>query len=389
MVKDNSWGEPRAWDEVKKSDQDPFAVAARANLAGRPDEAEAIMRSLDQRLAAVQFNLGWHEVRHGYLSKGVDMLNAGRWINCYGSPRIGGKPIWNPAEHDLRGKTILLRSEGGYGDEIINARFARDLAAIGARVVVSCCPTIMSVFARMDGVSACVSSEAVAGAVHFDYYLPAMSAPGVLGVEFPGCAGAKRTLSGEPYLWVDPDLVSKWRGIVKGKIKIGIRWKGSPKFEHQQHRVFDPAPLFALESIEGVRLYSLQRDEGCNELPADADIADLAPLLTSWEETAAAIECMDIVISSCTGVAHLAAAMGKPTWIIVPIMPYYCWSHQPNGDPSTSPWYDSCRLFRQEKFGEWDAPLLKVRAALQDFSRLGRCVDKCERAFQVCDGGLQ
>jgi ADP-heptose:LPS heptosyltransferase len=94
--------------------------------------------------------------------------------------------------------------------------------------------------------------------------------------------------------------------------------------------------------------------------------ADLRDQMKSFEDTASIIQGLDLVITSCTSIAHLSAALGKETWVIVPIMPYYAWSAP--GDKSV--WYDSVRLFRQEKYGEWDAPLKAIRSALEDKLRL-------------------
>jgi hypothetical protein len=367
--------------------EEEIDLAQQAAINGRPDIAEDLLRARDQTDARVRFNLGWHELRHGNLSKGIEMLDAGRPISCYGSPPIA-RTLWNPATTDPRGKTILLRSEGGYGDEIIGFRFASVLARRGARVIVACHPSLMALASRVEGVSAAISTAAVHDC-HADYWLPGMSAPWVLGLEFPDHPGDTEKLSGRPYLAPDPALAAKWRGVLKGKIKVGLRWRGSPKFEHQQFRTFDPAPLFALANIDSVECYSLQRDEGSELLPQDSEVANIAPMLTSWDETAAVISCLDLVVTSCTSVAHLAAALGVPTWVVVPCMPYYCHAYSldrtmtsPFGGDS-SPWYDTMRLFRQTTFGDWDAPLLAVHRALRE---LAGCPSRPK--IWECDGAL-
>ena len=111
-----------------------------------------------------------------------------------------------------------------------------------------------------------------------------------------------------------------WKNIINSeKPKVGIRWSGSPLFEHQQFRIFPPEPLIDLYKYSDVQLYSLQRDTDTRELPEE--IIDLQHIIISWEDTTAAIENMDLVITSCTSIAHLSAAMGKPTWVIVPLLP--------------------------------------------------------------------
>jgi hypothetical protein len=141
-------------------------------------------------------------------------------------------------------------------------------------------------------------------------------------------------------------------------LKVGIRWAGNPEFEHQQHRRFDPQPLIDLHEVEGVTLYSLQRDE---DLVDGLPFADLRDQMKTWEDTASIIAGLDLVITSCTSIAHLAGALGKETWVIVPVLPYYVWAKPGN----KSVWYDSVTVFRQEKYNEWDAPLNAIRQSLE------------------------
>lgn len=320
----------------------PLDLALSAAINGHPDISEDILRAQPQDDARVVFNLGWHEMRHGRLASGLRMMDAGRYINCFGLPRVPG-PIWR--DEPLEGRTLLFRCEGGYGDQILNFRFVRDFVQRGARVVVSCAPTLKPLFARHGYV--CADNEVVSG-LHYDYWVPAMSAAHILGYD-------QDTLPGEVYLTAEPRaLYAK-----PGTLRVGLRWAGSPEFEHQQHRVFDPAPLFDLHTLPGVTLYSLQRDEN---LVDGLPFADLRDQIKTWEDTASIIAGLDLVITSCTSVAHLSAALGVETWVIVPVLPYYVWAVP--GDKSV--WYDSVRVFRQTTYGDWSAPLAAVASALQE-----------------------
>ena len=137
---------------------------------------------------------------------------------------------------------------------------------------------------------------------------------------------------------------------------IGVRWQGNPKFEHEQNRKFPLKPFFdAMKEIDA-DFICLQRDEGTSECP---DFIKKVPL-NNWEETRDAISKCDLVISSCTSIAHLAGAMGVKTWIIVPVLNYYIWSVPGN----KTPYYDSVQLFRQEKFGCWKAPIASMKQEL-------------------------
>jgi len=320
----------------------PLDLALQASISGQPDISEDILRSQpEQDDARVVFNLGWHEMRHGNLKKGLQMMDAGRFINCFGLPRLEGE-IWR--DQDLTNKTLLFRCENGLGDQIMNFRFAKDFQDKGARVVISCHPQLMPLFSRHGFV--CIDNGATPY-IHYDYWVPAMSAAHILGYDTD-------TFPGQPYLTAEPKkLYGK-----SNTLKVGIRWAGSPEFEHEQHRRFDPQPLIDLHEVDGVTLYSLQRDDNLIDgLP----FADLRDQMKTFDDTASIIQGLDLVITSCTSIAHLSAALGKETWVIVPILPYYAWAVP--GEKSV--WYDSVRLFRQTEYGNWDEPLNNVRLALE------------------------
>lgn len=326
----------------------PLDQALAFSIQGRFDEAEHILRSLPQDDLRVRFNLGWFDMTHGRLKQGFDGVNCGRFINVFGSPRLTGQ-IWK--DQNLTNKTLLLRGEGGLGDEIVNFRFAYDFKKLGANVVVSGHPSLVPFFASQGFV--CVTTPAVEkGGVYYDYWVPAMSAAYVLDYEFA-------TLPGKPYLQVEPATIAK----KPGTIKVGLRWAGSPHFEHEQHRKFDPQLMLDLAKIPGITCYSFQKDlDLIPNLPFD----DLGPHLKTWNDTAAHLKAMDLVITSCTSVAHMSAALGVETWIVVPILPYYMWAVP--GEKSA--WYDSVTLFRQEQYGDWSAPFSKISTRLKERTKL-------------------
>ena len=319
----------------------PLDLALSASINGHPEISEDILRDYPEKNdARVIFNLGWHEMRHGNISKGLQMMDAGRFINCIGLPRITGE-IWR--NQDLTNKTLLFRSECGYGDQIMNFRFAKDFIKKGARVIVSCSSELMPLFSRHGFI--CVDNNAIPY-IHYDYWVPSMSAAHILDY-------SEDAFHGKSYLTAKPKkLYSK-----NDSLKVGIRWSGNSEFEHEQHRKFDPQKLIDLHEIDDITLYSLQRDE---DLIDGLPFADLRDQLKTWEDTASIIQGLDLVITSCTSIAHIAGALGKETWVIVPVMPYYCWSKP--GDSSV--WYDSVRLFRQTEYNNWDIPLNQVKDAL-------------------------
>lgn len=292
------------------------------------------------------FNLGWHHMRNGRLGQGMRNLATGRFGGVFGGKRIeAGTQIWRG--EPLLNSTVLFAGEGGFGDQIVNVRFARFFKEAGAKIVISCSRALFRLF-RSLRYDAIMSIDSANGVDH-DYWVPAMSAPLVLGLEYD-------TISGKPY-------IPKPRGApLPGKCRIGLRWSGNPTFEHEQHRLFPRELMFNLRGNDAT-FYSLQRDRDTYDLPRH--IHDLASMMGDWLDTARLVAGLDLVISSCTSVAHLSAAMGVPTWIVVPVLPYYLWALP--GD--RSPWYDTVRLFRQERYGDWSSPFEKLQDALNDYCK--------------------
>ncbi len=337
---------------------DPLDQQLAANLRGDFEEGWRLSQLLekdrpqDDRAA---FNRGWMEMWRGNLLKGFELIERGRKAEVFGSkPPSTRAPRWTGVE-DIKGKTVLLNGEGGFGDEIINVRFATLLAERGARVIVSAHPGLVTLFSRVKSVSSVIPHTSIPQAA-FDYWVPAMSAALPLKLEYD-------TLPNDPYLTADPQAAQTWSTTINraagSALKVGIRWSGNPKFEHEQHRSFPPEPLIALAELPGVTVFSLQRDNDIRDLPDR--VIDLQHELKTWEDTAAVIQNLDLVVTSCTATAHLAGAMGKETWVIPPVLSYYIWA-KPG---EKSPWYKTVRLFRQEYFGNWDAPLMHVRAEIE------------------------
>lgn len=323
----------------------PLDVALDASINGNPDEGEKILRSQSRDDYRVMFNLGWHEMRHGNMKKAFEHLNYGRFINVFGLPPVPGK-IWK--DESLEGKTLLFRCEGGYGDQIANFRFAKKFQEMGARVLISCDRALLELFSRHGFI--CIDNEMVVGA-YYDYWVPAMSAPFVLGMEY-------NDLDGSPFITSKEkrNLFSK-----PNKLKVGIRWSGNPEFEDEQHRRFPSEFMINLHDVPNTTFYALQRDDNTVDgLP----FGDLREQLKSWDDTANIIADLDVLITSCTSVAHLAGAMGIPTWIVVPILPYYTWAVP--GEKSN--WYNSVKLFRQTKYGFWDDVFANIRKELENLA---------------------
>jgi len=305
------------------------------------------------------FNRGWFLIQEGDYQAGCQLLEYGRFLSVYGSPPLKtDAPIYNPSEHDIKGKSIIISLEGGYGDEIIHARFATTFKKQGAsKVYLAAAPELVTVFSRIEGVDGVILRNQ-SHTVQHDYWVPGFSAGWIAGHTFDN-------FPGDAYMSPKQDSVDIWKNIItapEGKIKVGIRWAGNPKFEHQQFRKFPEEFITNLSKYKELQVFSLQRDHNIIQLPEG--ITDLQHLLLSWEDTMAAMANLDIVITSCTSIAHLAAAMGKETWVIVPILPYHTWTKDsPNSD--TSPYYNCVKLFRQKDARVWNNTFQRLYTALE------------------------
>jgi hypothetical protein len=298
------------------------------------------------------FNRGWFFIHRGDFQTGFQLLEAGRHVKVYGGPFLTHKkPIWN--NHDITDKTVVINGEGGFGDQMIFVRFAKEIMQRKGKCVVICDEVLKSLFARVPGVHEAINPSEIQS-IEFDYWIPGFSTSWIFG-------HTKDTVPNEPYMFPNPLSVTNWKQIIKtDKLKVGIKWSGNPKYEHQQFRYFPPSSLINICDDERVQFYSLQRDNDLVELPEH--IIDLQHLLISWEDTAACIANLDLVITSCTSIAHLASAMGKPTWIVVPILPYHIWAY----GGKHSPWYQkSTQIFRQTKFGCWNKPFEDIKEKLK------------------------
>jgi len=304
------------------------------------------------------FNRGWFLIQDGQYQKGCQTLECGRYLSVYGSPPLHtNAPIYNPEVHNIVGKSIIVSLEGGYGDEIIHARFATSFKKLGAeKVYIAASPELVSLFERIDGVDKVILRNQ-AHTVSHDYWVPGFSAGWVSGHTF-------EDFPSKPYISAKPESMEVWKSVLSSeKKKIGIRWAGNPKFEHQQFRKFPESFITNISKYSDLELYSFQRDHNIIQLPPG--IHDLQHFLISWEDTAAALMNLDLLITSCTSVAHLAASMGVKTWVIVPCLPYHTWAWKAP-ESTTSPYYDSVRVFRQTVHGKWNDVFQKVYQALEE-----------------------
>jgi Flp pilus assembly protein TadD len=269
-------------------------------------------------------------------------------------------PRW--AGQDPAGKTILLTAEQGLGDAIQFLRFATRLADRGARVIAAVPPALRTLAATAPGVSEARAIDEPQAP--YDFHLPLLSLPHALGITTDSVAV---TL---PYLRPDPARLCEASAAVAGSmLNVGIAWAGAPDNTNDARRSTRLAALAPLFDVAGVRLFSLKR-EGEALTPADAPWSgrlETTSLRNDFDGLAALVATLDLVISVDTSLVHLAGALGKPVWVLVPFGPDWRWQL----GRTDSPWYPTVRLFRQPVAGDWSQPVRSAAAALEELVQRG------------------
>ena len=324
-------------------------------IAIRPDCAEAQWNLASFRLLRGDFVRGWA----GY---------EWRWKTEQSSKdtRKFAQPLWLGKEN-LAGTTILLCGEQGLGDTLQFCRYVKLVAGLGARVVLEVQAPLRSLLAGLEGAALVLARGAELPA--FDFHCPLMSLPLALGTELASVP------ADIPYIQSDPVRAAKWRERLgkKTKPRIGLVWNGG--FRANQPTLWDinerrnvPFEKIATLRLPQLDFFSLQKGE-----PAESELAkqkqglwpeenfyNHAADLYDFSETAALIENLDLVITVDTSTAHLAGAMGKPVWILNRFDTCWRWMLE----REDSPWYPTAKLYRQQRPGDWDGVLERVKADL-------------------------
>jgi tetratricopeptide (TPR) repeat protein len=271
-----------------------------------------------------------------------------------------GKPLWL-GEYPLARKTILLHAEQGLGDTIQFARYAPLLARTGAKVVLEVQPELTGLLARIEGVvSVFARGEPLPD---YDVHCPVGSLPRALRTEVA-------TIPAEiPYLIPSTERIAKWRERIESlpSPRIALAWAGSAMHANDRKRSIQLSRLLPLLDVEHANFVSIQRElrrQDAELLARSQKVTHIGDALDDFEDTAAVAALVDVVISVDTSVVHLAGAMGRPTWILLPFCPDWRWLL----DRDDSPWYPTARLFRQPTPGDWDSVIARVKDALSEFS---------------------
>ena len=271
-------------------------------------------------------------------------------------------PVWN--SEDLTGKSIFVRGEQGHGDIIQFVRFVQNLKNIGATVTVQVTDAMIPLIQSSEiGRDVRVLSYAEHPGDTFDYWIPLMSLPGKLNVRVDNLPTIIQ------YLNPNPALVADWRRNLgaKNRLRVGFAWSGRRDSWINQHKAMPFATMLGLiQSHPDYEWYNLQADCTAEEEQqlVSAGVRCFPGGVNTFADTAALVANLDVVVSVDTATAHLSAALGKPTWIMLNNYAP-CWRWLLNRDDT--PWYATARLFRQPQMGDWASVVDKIRLHLKLF----------------------
>jgi tetratricopeptide (TPR) repeat protein len=309
---------------------------------------------IDPSYAEARFSMALSLLLAGDYANGWKAYDARMKLNANGIdyPYIGERPLWDGGE--FRGKTLLVHSEQGFGDILQFVRFLPLVKQLGGRVIFQTFSPLLDLLKDFPGMDQLIGNPGdPLPPEAFDLYIPLLSVPGRLGTLVDTIPASV------PYLFAAQEKEKLWRGRIEPDgLRIGLVWTGNPEHGKDKARSCHLSCFERISRIPGVRLHGLQK-----EVPnADRSVSEnmgmplLGELFRDFSDTAAAIHQLDLVISVDTAVAHLAGAMGKPTWILLAKRPDFRWLTR----RTDSPWYPTVRLYRQETQGDWSDVLAKV-----------------------------
>ena len=318
-------------------------------------------------LALTRLRLGdWRQGWPGYESRW-------RFREVHRRPRVFSQPRWQGEALD--GRRILLHAEQGLGDTIQFSRYVSMVAARGGQVILQVQPPVERLMSSLAAVRDGQAQTALLGAkppqsdLEFDLECPLMSLPAVFGttvetVPWPGA-----------YLFADPELATEKRlqfphlrlqDSPCAQYRVGLCWAGNPRYKADRLRSVKLTTLLPLLRVPGITWISLQKGPAAEQmaaLPGDVVLLDGSSRDSDLAETAALIDTLDLVITTDTAIAHLAGAMAKPVWVLLPHLSDWRWMQE----TETTPWYPTARLLRQSVSGDWDGLIDRVINQLSEF----------------------
>lgn len=314
----------------------------------------------DPENASLHLNVGMAALAQGDFANGWREYEWRHATMPYpGAPASFALPLWRG--EDIRGKTLLLFAEQGHGDTLQFIRLAQDVVARGARVRAVVQPALVRLLQRCPYLDEVVDEQAPLPSA--DYHLPLMGLPFALGL------AQEATLPVSPYVFPVAEDMAEWKRRLTGeeRMKIGLVWAGEARPHDPELNRMDGRRSLSLEAFaplfceEGqYAWFSLQKGVAASQANAWPQLIDYSDEWQDFSDTAAFVANLDLVISVDTAVAHLAAAMGRPTWLLSRADPCWRWL----GNRETNPWYPSLRVFGQTSPGDWGGVIGEVAKSL-------------------------
>jgi hypothetical protein len=261
----------------------------------------------------------------------------------------------NWSGENLAGRTLLIYDEQGLGDAIHFARYVPLAARAGGKVVFAVRPALRRLFSCLEGISLVSVEEELPP---FDLHCPLLTLARFYGPsqDVPPPPA--------PYLTADDGEVARWKARLGAGPRVGLCWAGNPAYSRDRERSIPLDLLKPLFELQGIRWFNCQRDTRPADQPLLHALGErLAPIARDFHDfsdTAAALSALDLIISVDTSIIHLAGALGRPAWLMLPAVPDWRWLL----GRDDSPWYPSLRLFRQTAPGDWAGVVERVRAEL-------------------------
>ena len=358
--------EAQEWFDKALKIEPNLVIALNNKLASlfrlqRFDEMFAIhgrMKSLGLSTTETEWNVSLAHLITGNFEAGWPGHGARLQLPAALYPKFK-QPMWL-GEENIEGKTVFVCSDEGLGDTIQFVRYVPWLAERGARVILAVQDPLLELLRDVRGVSECIPVSSLTKIPDFELHCPISSLPLAFGTRLHTIPSAASYL---PPLATS--RVQAWEERLGGhsRLRVGLVWSGSTAHSNDRHRSIPLRMFLGLLDVDAT-FVSLQKEPRPNDaavLRERSDIVDLTAHLTDFTETAALVSCLDLVITVDTSVAHLSAALGRPTWILLPYTPDYRWLL----DRDDSPWYPSVRLFRQTASWEYASVLDRVRTELE------------------------
>ncbi len=346
----------------------PNYFDALVNLSKAAEGRGEFQKSLDLIQRAVALRPNDPDAR---FLRGIGLLRLGNLLQGFAdyqfrfqcpelklAHRIFPQPPWTGAE-DVAGKTVLVHSEQGLGDTIQFIRYAPLLAERGAKVIVECPQELLALMRSVKGVDQFIPHGSALSP--FDLHATVLSLPMAFHTTLD------TTPANVPYLAPSGDRVAAWRQILaedpSTNRRVGLVWSGNPKHSNDANRSIPLRRFEPLADMKDLTFFSLQKGAAAGQMSDSTlklKLIDHTARLNDFNETAALIAQLDLVITVDTSVAHVAGAMGKDVWLLLPYVPDWRWLLSRDD----SPWYPTMRLIRQEKPGDWASVVRRVAVDL-------------------------